>query len=128
MAEGVHLPQAFQDGARHLQDVVNRARVSRDPRDRRNDEVHQDLRDVPHQDLHFGLLDVPPELDELHQLCTVVLGVVVSGLCLHQCRLMQVKVPLSPIELDLLLPQHLVEAEGVLCTGGVASILSRYSF
>jgi hypothetical protein len=34
------------------------------------------------------------------------------GLHLHQHRLMQAQVPLSPVELDLLLPQHLVEAEG----------------
>jgi hypothetical protein len=32
---------------------------------------------------------------------------------------MQIKVSLSPVELDLLLPQHLVEAEGVLGAGSV---------
>jgi hypothetical protein len=49
----------------------------------------------------------------------VVSRVDTPGLCLHQCRLTQVWVPLSPIELDLLLPQHVVKAEGVVGAGGV---------
>jgi hypothetical protein len=47
----------------------------------------------------------------------VVPGVEALGLRLHQLHLMQVQVPLSLIELELLLLQHLVEAEGVLGTG-----------
>jgi hypothetical protein len=41
------------------------------------------------------------------------------GLRLHKHHLRQAQVPLSPIELDLLLPQHLVEAEGMLGPGGM---------
>jgi hypothetical protein len=41
------------------------------------------------------------------------------GFRLHQHRLTQVNVMLSPIELDLLLPHHFVKAEGVLGTGSM---------
>jgi hypothetical protein len=40
----------------------------------------------------------------------------------------QVQVPLSPIELDHLLPQHLVDAEGVFSTGGVSRHLLEVLF
>jgi hypothetical protein len=83
-----------------------------DSRDGRHAEVHQHLGDVPHHDheppdlgdaLHLGFLETPLELNKLHQLLTVVPGVEALGLRLYQCRLTQVKVPLSPIDLDLLL-------------------------
>jgi hypothetical protein len=54
--------------------------------------VHQDLRDVPCQDrqppglgdaLQRSHLQAPPELNDLHQLLTVVLGVEAMGLRLH---------------------------------------------
>jgi hypothetical protein len=69
--------------------------------------------------LHLGLLEVPLKLNKLHQALTFVPGVEALGQCLHQCRLMQAEVPLSPIKLDFLLPQHHVEVEGVLGVGGV---------
>jgi hypothetical protein len=96
--------------------------------DGRHAKIHQDLGGTPHQNcqspslddtLHLSLLQAPVKLDELHQLLMVVPGVETPGVCLHQFRLTQVKVPLSPIELDLLLAQHLVKAEGVLGAGGV---------
>jgi hypothetical protein len=64
--------------------------------------------------LHLDLLEVPLEFDKLHQLLTVVLGVEAQRLRLHQRRLTQVKVSRTPVKLDLLLPQHLIEVEGVL--------------
>jgi hypothetical protein len=99
VARGVGLPQAFRDGARHLQDIIDRMRVLGDPRDGWQALIHQDLRDAPHQDcqspglgdaLYLGLLEVPPKLDELHQLFTVVKRVEALGLCLHQRWLTQV--------------------------------------
>jgi hypothetical protein len=54
--------------------------------------AHEDLGDVPHQDrqppdlsgmLHLDLLEAPPEINELHQLLTVVLGDEALGLRLH---------------------------------------------
>jgi hypothetical protein len=56
IAGGVGSPQAFQDGARRLQDVIDRAWVPGDPRDRRHAKVHRDLGDVPHQDRHHPSL------------------------------------------------------------------------
>jgi hypothetical protein len=81
-----------------------------------------------HNALHLGLLEKPPELNELHQLLTIALGVEALGLCLHQRRLAQVQVPLSSIELDLLLPQHLIEAEGVPSMGVVHLHLDKVLF
>jgi hypothetical protein len=128
VARGVGLPQAFQNGARCLQDVVSPTQVPEYPRDGRHAKVHQDLGDVPHQDrqspglgdvLHHALHKAPLKVDELHQLLMVVQGIETLGLRLHQHRVAQVQVPLSSIELDLLLPQHLVKAEGGLGVGGV---------
>jgi hypothetical protein len=128
VAREVRLPYAFQVGARLLQDVISHAQVPGDPRDWRHAKVHQDFRDIPHQDrqppglgnaLHFGLLKPPLELNKLHQLLTVILGVEAPGLRLHYCRLTQAEVSLSPIELDLLLPQHHVDVEGVFGAGSV---------
>jgi hypothetical protein len=84
MAGGIGLPQAFQDGARCLQNIVGHTRILGDPGDGRNAKVHQDLGCIPYQNcqslgltdvLHLSLLEEPLELDELHQLHTVVPGV-----------------------------------------------------
>jgi hypothetical protein len=107
------------------------------PRDGRHAKIHQNLGEITHQDrqspdlgdtLHLNILPETPELDELHQLFTIVLGVESSGLRLHQHHLTQAQVLLSPVELNLLLPQHLVEAEGMLGMVVCTSILLRYSF
>jgi hypothetical protein len=128
VARGIGLSQAFQDGAHCLQNIVGHMRIPGDPWDGRHAKVHQDLGGTPHQNcqspslgdtLHLSFLQAPVKLDELHQLLTIVPGVETPRLRLHQFRLMQVKVSLSPIELDLLVPQHLVKAEGVLGAGGV---------
>jgi hypothetical protein len=76
----------------------------------------------------LGVLKEPPELDKLHQLLVVVPGVESLGLRLRQHRLTQAMVPLSPIEQDLLLPQHLIEAEGVLSMGSVSLDLVQVIF
>jgi hypothetical protein len=58
--------------------------------------IHQKLEDIPHQNhqppglgdaFHLSVLEEPLELDELHQLFEVVLGVESLGLRLCQCRL-----------------------------------------
>jgi hypothetical protein len=61
----------------------------------------------------------------VHQLFMIDMGVEAPGLHLCQCRLSQGKVPLLLIEHDLLLPQYLIEAEGVLDTGGVNAHLAE---
>jgi hypothetical protein len=57
--------------------------------------------------LHIDLLEVPLELDDLHQLPTIVPGLEPPGLRLHQHRPAQVQVPLSSLELNLLHPSIL---------------------
>jgi hypothetical protein len=69
--------------------------------------------------LHLSPLKAPLELSKLHQLLIVVPGVEILGLRFHQDYLVQVQVPLFPIEPDLHLPQHLVKAEGVPGLGGM---------
>jgi hypothetical protein len=104
VAGGVGLLQALQDDVHRLHDVASRAQIPGDPRDRRHDKVPYNFGHVPHQGrqapglndtVYLSVLKEPLELNEQHQLVTVVL---------HQCHLMQVQVPLCPIELDLLLP------------------------
>jgi hypothetical protein len=68
----------------------------------------------------LDILKKPSELNELLQLVTVVPGVESLGLRLHRRHLMQVQVSLSPIKLDLLIPQHLIEAKGVFSMGDVS--------
>jgi hypothetical protein len=58
----------------------------------------------------------------------VVPGVETLGLRLHQCHLMQVEVLFSFVELDLLLPQHLAKAEGMLGACGVHLHLAEVLF
>jgi hypothetical protein len=70
----------------------------------------------------------PTELNKLHQLLVVVSGVESLGLHLRQHHLTQAVVPLSPVEQDLLLPQHLIEAEGVLGVGSVSLDLVEVLF
>jgi hypothetical protein len=74
-----------------------------------------DLSDAP----HLSLIQVLLELDELRQLLSVVSGVEALGLRLRQHHLPQSEVLLLLVELGLLVPQHLVEAEGVLGVVGV---------
>jgi hypothetical protein len=50
------------------------------------------------------------------------------GLRLCQCRLLQLEVSLLLSEQDILIPQHLVEAEGVLRTGGVGVNIFKVLF
>jgi hypothetical protein len=109
----------LQDDTHYHQDVTDHARILGDPRDKRHIKIHQNHGDVPYQGrqspglsdvLHINILKEPPELDELHQLFTIVLGVESPGLRLHQHRLTEAQVPLSPIELDHLLPH----GEGLL--------------
>jgi hypothetical protein len=111
--------------------------ILRDPWDGRHAKIHQNLGHVPHQNrqssglgdaVHLDVLKRPSELDELHHLLTVVLGVESPGLCLRQHRLMQAKVLLPPIEQDLLLPQHLIKVEGVLGAGSVSLNLVEVLF
>jgi hypothetical protein len=127
MARGMGHLQPFQDSARHLQDVAGPAWVLRDPWDGRHTKVHQDNRHVPHQgcqlpDLgnmhHLSLLKALLELDELDQLFMVFMGVEASSPP-HQRFLLQSEDLLPLIEEDLLLPQHLVEDEGVVGTSDV---------
>jgi hypothetical protein len=86
----------LEDGIPHLQDVAGYAQVLRDPWDGGHAKIYQNLGYVPHQNrqppnlgdaFHLGVLKGPRELDELHQLLVVVLGVESLGLRLHPCRL-----------------------------------------
>jgi hypothetical protein len=99
-----------------------------DPWDRRHTKVHHDLGDVPHQDCqlpslsdahHLGLIQTLSKLDELYQLLPVVSGFEALSLRLCQLCLPQSEVPFLLVELDLLLPQHLVEAE---CVHGAVGV------
>jgi hypothetical protein len=62
---GLGFPQAFQDGAYHLQNFIGPKRIPGDPWDGRHAKIHQDLGSVPRQDhqspglgdaLHLSLL------------------------------------------------------------------------
>jgi hypothetical protein len=68
------------------------------------------------------------KLDEFHQLVMVVSRVEPLGLCLCQCHHAQLHVSLPLIELNPLLPQHLVEVEDELAVVGVSLYLLRYSY
>jgi hypothetical protein len=68
------------------------------------------------------------KLYESHQLVMVVSRVEPLGLCLCQCHHAQLHVSLPLIELNPLLPQHLVEVEDELAVVGVSLYLLRYSY
>jgi hypothetical protein len=128
MAGGVGLLQVLQDDIHRIQDIASHAWILENPQDEGHAKIHQNLGHVPHQDhqppglgdaVHLGALKEPPELNELHQLLTVVLRVESLGLHLHQHCLAHVQVPLFPIELDFLLPQHLIEAKEVIGVGSM---------
>jgi hypothetical protein len=82
-----------------LQDVTSHARILGDPLDRGHAKVLQNLGHVPDYgcqplDLDnafcLGVLKKPLELNELHQLIAVVLGVESPGLRLFQYHLVKV--------------------------------------
>jgi hypothetical protein len=58
----------------------------------------------------------------------IISGVESPELHLHQRHLTQAHVPLSPVELDLLLPQHLVEVKGMFGVGGMRLHLVKVLF
>jgi hypothetical protein len=78
--------------------------------------------------VRLGVLKKPSDLNDLHQLITVILVVESPGLHLRQHRLTQVHVPLSPIEVDFLLPQLHIEVKGVFAASGVSHHLVKVLF
>jgi hypothetical protein len=98
MARGVGLLQVLKDDVHRLQDVAGHVWVLGDVRDRGHAKVHQNLGHIPHQGhqppdlddvVRHGILKKPSELNELHQLITVVSGVESLGLRLCQRYLVQ---------------------------------------
>jgi hypothetical protein len=85
MTRGIGLPHVLQDDAHRLQDVVAHARNMGDPRELRHAKIHQKLGDIAHKDrqppdlgdvLHLDILKESSELNELHQLFTIIPGLI----------------------------------------------------
>jgi hypothetical protein len=88
--------QVLQDDVHCLQDITSCARISGDLRDGGHAKVLEDLGHITHQGcqstslddtVRLSVLKKLPELNELHQLITIVSGVESPVLRLHQHRL-----------------------------------------
>jgi hypothetical protein len=130
----IDLLHVLQDDVHRSQDVASDVRILGNPRDRRRTKILQDLGHGPHpgrqsagldKAVRLGILMKPLELDQLHQLITIVPRIEPLGLHIHQRHHTQPLVYISLIELNLLRPQNLVMTERLLSVGGVSLYLFK---